>query len=327
MDVRTASAVLTAAFAAGTVALSGCGAGSQGAISSLPVSAQANSGLAEDFLTSLSAARRNPEAPPRGAKPPKELAVASWGYVRAVEILNSAYRHVATIGKGINGPTGAFYDAKGNLYVANVYGHNVTEYNTKKKLTFTYSAQLSGPTDVTVDVSGNVYVADWQTDGVVEYPQGSNSPIFSCGTGLSNEGIAVDEATGDVFVSATPGAGGALLEYKGGLSGCHATTLGVTLNDPPSGLQIDKKRDLVTDDSGAGIIEIIAPPYTSVTSTIAAQDASSPALTKSNRLIFVVDAGYGVIYVDDYPSGRYVTTLNASYGILSAWSVASFPDL
>jgi hypothetical protein len=323
MFVRTTSAALTAAFAAGAVAvLGGCGAASQSSTSALPTSTH---DVAAQFLTSLSVGTRMTAARPGAAKPPKELAVASGGYIQAVEILNSTYQHVATITDGIDGPRGAFYDGRGDLYVANVYGKNVTEYNSKRKLTFTYSAQLVQPVDVTADASGNVYVADG-SGAVVEFPQRSNTPIASCATSLINEGIARDEATGDVFVAATPNSGGSILEYKRGLSGCNATTLGVVLQFVPIGLHIDRRRNLVTTDENSNV-DIIAPPYTSITSTIAVTNPSNCALSKSNQLIFTNSSPPGDIVVDDYPSGTYVTTLNAYNGILNSWSVATFPYL
>jgi hypothetical protein len=323
MSVRTTSAALAAAFATGAVAfLAGCGVGSQGSTSALP----ARSDVAEQFLKTLSVGLRMPAARPGAAKSPKEIAVASDGYIQAVEILNSAYQHVATITKGINEPLGEFYDGKGNLYVANVYGHNVTEYNRKRKLTFTYSAQLSGPEGVTVDASGNVYAADFH-GAVVEYPQRSNTPIASCASSLENEGIALDEATGDVFVVGPNSSGSGIVEYKGGLSGCHATTLSVALNGFASGLQIDKKHNLVTGDFYTATVDIIAPPYTSITSTIEAGDPDNVALSKSNQLIFIDRYVAGDILVDDYPSGTYVTTLNSGNGILNAGAVATFPDI
>ncbi len=328
MFVRTSSAVLAAAFATGAVALvGGCAGGSQSPISAPFASNQAH------FLTRLTVDDSSPATRRRVVKPPKELAVGSVGYVQAVEILNSAYQHVATITKGIREPYGAFYDDQGNLYVANTYtgylpgGRNVTEYNTKRRLTFTYSAHLYLPEGVTVDASGNVYVADFN-GAVVEYPQRSNTPVASCTSGLANEGIARDEATGDVFVVGELASGGSeIVEYKGGPSGCKATTLGVALEGQASGLQIDKKHNLITGDFATAAVDIIAPPYASITSTIAASSPVNVALSHSDQLIFIDNHPPGDIVVDDYPSGKYVTTLSYSNGILDAGSVATFPYL
>ncbi|HEY2477006.1 MAG TPA: hypothetical protein VGI19_19655, partial [Candidatus Cybelea sp.] len=116
---------------------------------------------------------------PAALKPPQRLAVTNFsnpGYFDGVVVLNRRYKQIQSITSGAAFPSGAHYDSKGNLYIANLAGPNVTEYNKKGTLTFTYSSGLGDPGGVTVDHHGNVYVSDWGDDKasvVVEYPQGS----------------------------------------------------------------------------------------------------------------------------------------------------------
>ena len=151
-----------------------------------------------------------------------ELAVSDFD-TNAVYILNKTFQQVAKITKKIRTADGIHYDDRGTLYVANSTGSFITEYNTNRRLTFTYSMGLTAAVDVTVDGSRNVYVADFGPNlpsVVVEYPQHRNVPSATCSTGLANDGIAVDP-DGNVFVSGFDENAhvGRLLEYAGGLAG------------------------------------------------------------------------------------------------------------
>jgi hypothetical protein len=275
---------------------------------------------------------------PAALKPPQRLAVTNYsgpsGF-QGVTVLNRSYQEIQTITDGMNAPAGDYYDSKANLYVANPIGPNVTEYDKHGTLTFTYSSGLVDPSSPTVDRNGNVYVADWNVDNasvVVEYAQGNNTPLFSCQTGLANTGVAVDKE-GDVFVAGdTPGKGsnaGFIVEFKHGLSGCAATTLGARLGNA-EGLVIDKHGNLVApDETNGGVVDIIPPPYTTVGSTI--KDGIdlpfAVALNKQQTLLYVVNYVGGYlqdVVVDTYPSGTNVATLGESDGITAARGVAAY---
>jgi hypothetical protein len=271
----------------------------------------------------------------RGLKPPQRLAVTNFfnpGYFDGVVVLNRSYKVIQTITDGMSNPNGAYYDSDGNLYVANSAGPNVTEYNKKGTLTFTYSTGLGDPGGVTVD-HGNVYVSDWGDDKasvVVEYAQGSNRPLVSCSTGFANAAVATDRK-GNVFVSVdVPNGsnGGYILEYKHGLSGCQPITLGVGLRIAGS-LLIDKHDDIVVSDRYAGV-DIIPPPYKKIRSTITGfNQATALALNKEQNLLYVVNffnsPSANEVVVDKYPSGTNVTTLGPSDGIPYAEGVAVYP--
>jgi hypothetical protein len=281
------------------------------------------SGVEPRSLQNIHCGSVAPVARPAGAGL-KELAVTDFG-TGAAELLNKKYVETGTITDGLNGPDGDFIDGKGNLYIANYAGLNIQEYAPGgTSPSATYSSGLTDPIDVTTDTKGNVYVDDYSADVVVEFAQGSNSPAETCSTGLGNEGVAVDTA-GDVFVAGNNSGGtGNIVEFKKGLKGCKATTLGATL-EFAGGLQVDKKGDLVACDQDQGV-DIIPKPYTSVSSTITgAADTFHVALTSNNKTIYIADASTGDVLVDKFPSGTPITTLQGAQGISIAAGVATYP--
>ncbi|MBV9028577.1 MAG: hypothetical protein JO311_08170, partial [Candidatus Eremiobacteraeota bacterium] len=165
----------------------------------------------------------------------KDLYVSDFAD-NAVKILkNGTWRDAGVITAGINWPTGLFLDKRGNLYVANTFGANVTEYAPGAVTpSFTYSANAVAPYFVTADARGNVFVGDpgngSASGQVYEYFQGFNATVAACTPGQASGGnagvygVAVD-AQGDVFVDyrLPGGITGTMAEYPGGLTGCHQT--------------------------------------------------------------------------------------------------------
>jgi hypothetical protein len=308
--------------------------GTQPAVPGGSTQAQAHSrfdlvrtGVAPEFLHNLRFGQSHP-VPAKHHTKLKDLAVSDFG-TGAVEVLNAKYHLIDTITSGLNDPDGNYYDGKGEQYVANVAGVNVTEYNKGGSLIHTYSAGLADPVAVTADSHGNVFVADFgsfHASVVVEYPQGSNTPSASCNTGLANEGVAVDK-NGDVFVSGdNPSAGGAgIVEYKNGLAGCSPTTLGVTLANA-GGLILDKHNDLLACDQLVAV-DIIPPPYNSVSSTIPEDDAFHIALNAKQTLLFIAQPNDADVLVVKYPSGTLVTTLGSGNGLSDPAGVATYPTV
>jgi hypothetical protein len=286
----------------------------------------ARTGIAPQFLSSLHVAIP--------AKPTKhggltELNVADRGLNEILEF-DKTYKSTGSISD--SGPDGDWIDAKDNLYVANFSsaGAAVTEYNRADALIFTYSSGLTEPVDVTTDTKGNVIVANFagyrRVGTVVVYPQSKNTVSVTCNTGLANEGVAVD-SKGDLFVTGDSSGTGKIIEYKGGItSTCSSTTLTPTLSNA-AGIQVDKKGDLVVCDQLAAV-DIIPPPYTSITKTITvpgAADYYHDALTANNKLLFIADPNSDLVDVVDYPSGTLVKQLNSSDGLSSPYGVATYP--
>ena len=217
-----------------------------------------------------------------------------------ISIYKGTYSLKGTITNGLGRPYSLWYDRQGNLYAANYGAADVTEYSKNSDTpSFTYSSGLTCPSGVTTDTNLNVYVTDSCNGDVTEYNQGISSISVQCTISyVSAKNVAVD-ASGDVFVSyqATSGHGG-IAEYVGGLgNGCNATfyqPINGSQGPPvqPAGLAIDKKGILILCDVMGGRVDVIPPPYSSISKYISG--FSSPeriALDKKQSLLFVTDSG------------------------------------
>ncbi len=237
----------------------------------------------------------------------------------AVEILkNGSWINLGSITKGITYPNGNWVDRRGNLYVTNRPGSSafVSEYSRSGSLKFTYSSGMEYPLAVTTDRKGNVYVAD-EFNGVNEYRQGSNAVVATCSElGDGDRGVAVD-SHGDVFASYSTGfSTGAIAEYTGGLAGCPATTLGVTLG-VPNGIALDKNANLVVCDQTNGTVDVIDPPYSQISGYLGSNYLAPVEVTikKDNSEAYVTDYAAAAVDVLTYPAGSKIITLNYVDGL------------
>lgn len=247
----------------------------------------------------------------------KNLYVSGFEPEDVIVLKNGSYKSAGTISKGLISPDGEFADTAGNLYIADYDGVDIQEYKPGSKSPwFTYNAGMTDPVNVSVDTDGNVYEADFDGYYVNEYAQKSNTVINSCSPGGPVEGVAVDQSN-DVFVdyNETPSGTGLIVEYKGGLANCQGTPLGVAL-DFAGGMVLDANGNLIVCDAYAPAVDVIAPPYSSITGTLGS-GYSFPfhvTLSKNNKLAFVAD--FYDVYVHKYPSGALVTTLGSAFGII-----------
>jgi hypothetical protein len=316
--------------------LSACSNGvSQGTSSGLPSTGGASqskgltdpmrSGVAPKFLGMI----RHSHAAKRGVHP--DLFTNHVVYVDdfgsgVAEVVK--YNHWAidegTVSSGVNGPDGNWVDKPvmgvRNYYIANYGNPNITEYDVQGNLEFTYSAGIADSIGVTTDKTGNVYEADFNYTvpggGYVnEYKQKSNTVTATCSPGGSVEGVAVDKH-GNVFVDYNLSAGGAAItEYVHGLtaSGCVGNVLPITLGFA-GGMAFDKQGDLVACDQTAPAVDIIAPPYTSVTGTLGSGwlDPFHVTIDMAGTRAYVTDNAAADVEVLNYPAGTVITTINST---------------
>lgn len=259
------------------------------------------------------------------------LYVSDFSSNNDIKILtNTSYAEFGSITNGISNPIGLSMDRSGNLYVANFgsgSGGDVTEYAPGgTSPSFTYNANMHFTSNVTVDRHGNVYETDATNGGGIinEYRQGKNAVIHSCvlTNYISPLDVAVD-ANGDVFVGTQLNG---MYEYTGGLSSCSSTHLN---SIAANGLALDSNNNLIVTDDSTLAVEVVDPPYTSVSRTIGSGFAFPVGLSmnKANSLVFVTDFNNDTVTAINYQTGQNVTVLSgASYGITQAAGVVDAPN-
>ncbi len=237
----------------------------------------------------------------------------------AVEILkNNSWANKGEITDGISAPDGNWLDTFG-LYVANYASNDITQYQPPSQLTFTYNARMMDPVAVTTDFNGNVYEADYaypHGHGFVnEYAQKSNTVIAHCSPGGAAEGVAVDQR-GDVFLGYNSGSLGYITEYQHGLRGCNGILLPLPLGFI-GGMALDKQKDLIVCDQLSATVDVIAPPYQTITHTLGSgyYDPFHVTINRRNNRAYVTDLGAGDVQVLEYPSGTLIATLGAANGL------------
>jgi hypothetical protein len=305
--MRSLTAPMLIAAMAGS-ALSGCAGGSQSNNSIVPSSA------AVPLLRTVPSGRVNPN----DYQGLRDLYVADADGPAVKILRNKTYREIGAITSGIQTPNGMVLDKRGNLYVANDSVPSITEYAPNSTSpSFTYSLGMQSAISVNVDAHGNVYEADG-TGYARQYSQGSGAPVAGCTpTGATAvSGVAVDAAN-DVFVSFEAGAVGAIAEYPGGFGDCsHEKVLSAPLVYP-YGIAVDKNNDIIVADAGNAQVDVIDPPYSSVTRTIGSGflEPSTVTLSRNDKLAFATDYQVHDVFVINYQTGAMITTLGSVYGL------------
>jgi hypothetical protein len=255
-----------------------------------------------------------------------DLYVADDGHGSILLLKNSDYSPDGTITDGINGPLDVSLDRSGDLFVANASGVNVTEYPPGvSSPSFTYNVGMIEPLFVTNDAHGNLYEVDsadpngvGSNDGFVnEYAPQSNTVLRSCAPGAHPGGIAIDRE-GDVFLAINSRAAyGQVLEYKRGLKGCKAITLGLQLGFV-AGIALDTKLNLITTDYDRSEVAVFAPPYTKVKRRLAHGGRESQpyqvSINGSNSLVYVSNFSKDGIFVVEYASGKVIRKVDGDSG-------------
>ena len=265
----------------------------------------------------------------------KDLYVADYDTGTVFRFKNDRYTPDGTIASGISGPWDVTLDRSGNLYVANAAGANITEYAPGASTpSFTYSYGMTSPRLLSVDRHGNLFETDFTGyDGngtVSEYPQGTNYPLYSCPV-TGPWGVTTD-SLGDVFVDGNiiHGGGGYIEEFKGGLAGCSPKMLGAKV-ESATGIAIDRGDNLLVADSNAGRIDVIPPPYSSISRHLSTGrwDPSFIAIDSTNGKVFASASGFYHSYVVtvNYATGKLEHQLGyARGGFGSPYGVVDAPN-
>ena len=320
--------MLLAACSGGGSPSTGAGLPSAGMSQNAYRSDLAASGIAPKFLRELGRARpaSHRVQPSIQNFLPRQVFVSDTGTGAVEQLKHSNWSLLGSITSGLNGPDGNWVGKNpGDLYVANYAGPYVTEYDwATGNLNYTYSTGLADPVDVTTDRANNVYVADFNYTvpggGFInEYAHQSNTVIATCSPGGNVEGVAVD-SRGDVFASYNvTQANAAIIEYPHGLiaSGCNGTVLPITLSTYAGGMAFDRNNNLVVCDQLTPAVDVIAPPYTSVTGTLGSGYTVPFHVTidMANNQAYVADYGAAVVQVLTYPGGASVATLGSANGL------------
>jgi hypothetical protein len=90
---------------------------------------------------------------------------------------------------------------------------------------------------------------------------------------------------------------------------------------------VDPKGNLLICDAAASVVDIIAPPYASISGTLG-QGLTDPVTVTINRpatQAYVVEAGRDVL-VPTYPGGAIIALLNIGSGLAGPQSAVSSPN-
>ncbi|MBV8198173.1 MAG: hypothetical protein JO263_08555 [Candidatus Eremiobacteraeota bacterium] len=340
MRIRNLSVV---AIGGALALLTACSGGSQGSTTSVvpgsgtsmvrhSYSELVRTGIAPQFFPLLRFHRVKAHRLTGGSPNPRHILVDDAGAAN-VNVIDSnfSWSSDGTFNGGIAGPDGNFVDAQHNFYeadyvnlVVNEFAHAGSTEWIGSTPSFVYNSGLTDPIGVAVDKSGNVYAANWNfgsAGAVVEYPQGSNTPINTCTLTGGVEGVAIDSA-GDVFADQNTSGAGSIVEYVGGLSGCTATPLSISGLGFLGGMAIDKAGNLLVCDQTNVKVDVIAPPYTSITGTLGS-GYTTPfhvTLNKKNKVAYVADDSAAAVYIVSYPSGAPIFTLNSTQGLVDPYA-------
>lgn len=247
------------------------------------------------------------------------------GVNNAVKLFNdNTWAANGSFTNGVSGPDGNWSDHK-YLYVANYYSVKVEEYRPNHTTpVFAYTTGLTDPVDVTTQVVGGmhyVFVADFEGGFVNEYKRNHNTVIATCSPGNYVEDVAV-APSGDVFVDyIDSNAVGRIVEYVGGMAGCNGTVLPVAFNFP-TGMVLDNAgRLIVCDQIITPQVDIVDPPYTSISGTLGS-GYSQPfhvTISDNNDQAFVTDSTLKEVFVLQYPSGVVQHTLGSADGLTTPY--------
>lgn len=226
----------------------------------------------------------------QGVSSPADVAVDAYGTVYVANEIGSVTVYPAgtvtpslTITQGLDSPQGVAADASGNVYVANrgsapsiqVYGPG----QTAPFETIT-SNLIQVPTQLAFDTAGNLFVGDNATVAY-ELPYGSTT-VQSLGLQYvtSGGGIALDDVSGNVFVSGVASTRHSFWGYAAGETSPSLFFNGGASADSLAVGAVRHRRVVFVPDSSANVVYVYR------------QDKKDPVATVNTRLKYVVGVAY-----------------------------------
>lgn len=234
---------------------------------------------------------------------PERLVYVAAG--NAIMIFPERGGHKAPVGEitqGISSAYGVCFDSKGNLYVANQYGNNVTVYPPNSlSPSKVYSASLSRPLYPLVDHFGQLWVSNANNGTVVEYSHnGSRVKQILQTPGVEADGMDFD-SSGDLFVAYRGSNGnGSIEEFPAGSR--SGTILGMALDQPQSVIVMPTGTILAVETGGPNRIDVFPPGYTTPVLEVGVQKVPTQlAVTATYGSVYVSSFSNDSVYVTPYP--------------------------
>ena len=189
---------------------------------------------------------------------------------------------------GLNTPAALAFDARGNLFVANMgrFNHPFTSISEFAPGSTTPTATLTdifGPTALAFDAHGNLFAAN-AAYTVSEFAPGSTTATATL-TGLNDPEALAFDARGDLFVA---NAIGTVSEFAPGSTTPTATLTG--LNDPGA-LAFDASGNLFVANFGGTTVSEFAPGSTTPTHALTGLNAPIALAFDARGDLFVANAG------------------------------------
>ncbi|MFC1525985.1 choice-of-anchor D domain-containing protein [Candidatus Latescibacterota bacterium] len=234
----------------------------------------------------------------------------------------------------LNGPSGVFVDASGNIYIADTVNHRIRKVDGETGIIGTVAGgagfdqyfeadvatnvSLEGPAGVFVDDSGNIFIAG--SKGQVQRVDSQTNILTAVATGLDNPADVYVDALGNIYIAEWFGHRILMVDEAGvittvagngnkGSSGDGGAAISASL-DMPTGVYVDALGNIYIAERGGNRIRKV-DGETGIIATVVGDGGWGPSgdggPATSARLgmpsdIFV--KGSRAVYVADFPSNQ-----------------------
>jgi len=232
-----------------------------------------------------------------------------------------------------NNPSGIAVDGLGNIYVVDIYNHQIQVFDNAGNFTCKWGGEGSGdgqfntPHGIAVDGSGNIYVADTNNHRIQVFDNAGN---FTCkwgsegsGDGQFNNpfGIAVD-GSGNIYVADTNNHRIQVFDNAGNFTckwGSEGSGDGQFNN--PSGIAVDSSGNTYVGDSGNRQIKV----FDSTGSFICKWGSEGSGDGQFKYPAGIAVDGLSNIYIVDYGNHR-IQAFDSTGNFISKWGSEGSAD-